>query len=214
MTTVLSHRCAVLAILVVAAGQLAAHDPVSIPLAAPLAALPQRLGAWRGADQPPLDPEILKVLGADDYLNRIYQRADGALAGVYVAYYGAQREGDAIHSPQQCLPGNGWLPVSRSHVMLGGDGQRAEVNRYVVAQRDARQLVYYWFEGRGRIVASEYLNKWFLLTDGLRRGRSEGALVRVITPFPAGGAIAERAADDLLLVLGRDVHIGLSQVLP
>lgn len=207
-------RCLVAALLVAAAGRVGARAPVPVPLAAPLDALPARLGDWRGTDAPPFDAEVVKVLAADDYVNRIYWRPDGAVASLFIAYYGDQRAGDRIHSPQHCLPGNGWQPVAHTLVGLDEGAQRRDINRYVVARREARQLVYYWFEGRGRVVASEYLNTWFLLLDGWRRGRSEGALVRLVAPLPKGGPIAERMADSLLLTLGRDVHAELLRVLP
>ena len=53
------------------------------------------------------------MLGVDDYLSRAYYRADGAVVGLYMGYYGSQRQGDTIHSPLNCLPGAGWEPVSR-----------------------------------------------------------------------------------------------------
>lgn len=218
MSTAMVWRSLVIAALVLAAARLSASDPTPLALRAPLETFPRTIGDWRGADLPPLEPEVLRILGADDHLNRVYERADGAIAGVYVAYYGAQQQGDSIHSPQHCLPGNGWQPVSRSRVPLQLDGRQVPVNRYVVARHDVRQIVFYWFEGRGRVVASEYLNKWFLLADGFRLRRSEGALVRLVTPLPPGGRhidpSVERAADEVLQQLGRSVHTTLSRWLP
>jgi EpsI family protein len=173
---------------------MAGREPSVTPLLQPLAGIPFQLEEWRGGDGPPFDAETLKVLGADEYLNRIYQHPVHAPVGLYVGYYGAQREGTAIHSPQNCLPGSGWVPVSHQRTTLTvADGQ-FPVNRYVVEKRGERQLVLYWFDGRGRRVASEYVNKAYLLHDALRHGRTDGALVRVITPVAEGETAADAGA--------------------
>ena len=173
---------------------MADREPSATPLPQPLAAMPFQLGEWIGADAPPFDTETEKVLGADEYLNRIYQHPTHALVGLYVGYYGAQREGTAIHSPQNCLPGSGWVPVSHARTMVQAAGGQFPVNRYVVEKRGERQLVLYWFDGRGRRVASEYVNKAYLLHDALRHGRTDGALVRVITPIDDDEALADAGA--------------------
>jgi EpsI family protein len=174
---------------------MAGREPGVTPLREPLSAFPQQLDGWRGQEGQPFDPETLRVLGADDYLNRVYQHSAHAPVGLYVGYYGAQREGTAIHSPQNCLPGSGWVPVSQSRTTLQVGEDRFPVNRYIVEKRGERQLVLYWFDGRGRRVASEYANKAYLLHDALRHGRTDGALVRVITPMDGGEAAAGAGAE-------------------
>jgi EpsI family protein len=180
---------------------MAGREPSVTPLPAPLSEIPFQLDEWSGGDGPSFDAETLKVLGADEYLNRIYQHPVHAPVGLYVGYYGAQREGTAIHSPQNCLPGSGWAPVSHARTTLQvADGQ-FPVNRYVVEKRGERQLVLYWFDGRGRRVASEYVNKAYLLHDALRRGRTDGALVRIITPVADSEASADAAAQAFVRAL-------------
>ena len=175
--------------------------PEVTPLPEPLSRFPLELGEWRGHDGTPFDAETVKVLGADDYLNRIYQHGAHGPVGLYVGYYAAQGDGTAIHSPQNCLPGSGWVPVSHARTTLQVAGDRFPVNRYVVEKRGERQLVLYWFDGRGRRVASEYVNKAYLLHDALRRGRTDGALVRVITPMSGGEASADAASQAFARVL-------------
>jgi EpsI family protein len=184
----------VVALLLGARLVMAGREPVVTPLPQPLSAIPLELEHWRGADAAPFDAETLKVLGADEYVNRIYRHSAHAPVGLFIGYYAAQREGTAIHSPQNCLPGSGWVPVNHARTTLQGAGGQFPANRYVVEKRGERQLVLYWFDGRGRRVASEYVNKAYLLHDALRRGRTDGALVRIITPITDGEAAADAAA--------------------
>lgn len=158
--------------------------------------MPLALDAWRGVDTAPLGDDVVTSLGVDDYLNRVYSRADGPPVAVYVGYYGSQRQGDTIHSPQNCLPGAGWQPVESGRQMLGeGDGA-VEVNRYVISKGLNQQVVFYWYQGRGRIVASEYANKLFLMADAARLGRTNGGLVRLITPVLTTSAAATAELTD------------------
>lgn len=164
--------------------------------AADLAQVPMAIGDWRGSDDAPFDEDTMRVLGVDEYINRRYvdTRAQ-ALVGLYVGFYRSQRQGDAIHSPLNCLPGTGWHPVERSRVDLPVHGSAPiTANRLVVEKGGDRHVVLYWYAGRGRTVAGEYTNKLLLLADAMRSGRTDGALVRVMT---AASAEAGRA-DDVL----------------
>jgi EpsI family protein len=172
------------------------------------ATFPMMLADWRAMDDPPLSDDVLKVLGVDDYLSRVYQRSDGAAVGLYMGFYGSQRQGDTIHSPLNCLPGAGWEPVHEGRLTISnvdGAGRDATVNRYVVQKGLERQLVLYWYHSHGRVVASEYTNKALLIHDAIRMNRSDGALVRVIAPIPVGaaddGAAAQQLAESFVRVL-------------
>jgi len=156
-----------------------------------LASVPLAGGEWRGMDRPPLNAAVRRTLGADEYMGRLYANAAGSVVDVYIAYYGAQRQGDAIHSPRHCLPGNGWQPVTNDLVTFAAPN-RIVSNRIVVEKSGERQTVYYWYQGRGRTTPSEYANKAFLLVDALRLNRTDGSLVRLMTPL--SGA----TADDLV----------------
>jgi len=150
---------------------------------APLSDLPARIDGWRGLDAEPFADDVLAQLGVDDYVNRHYVRSDGqGLVAMYVGYYASQRQGDTIHSPQNCLPGAGWRPVESGRLTLSGRSGPVEVNRYVISKGLRRQVVLYWYQGRGRVVAGEYTNKALLMLDAARLGRSNGGLVRLITP--------------------------------
>jgi EpsI family protein len=200
----------VAAVLATHAYLVAAQKRVPRLLARPLSSVPMTIDGWRGADQAPLDAETLRILRADDYLNRVYIDPAGRGAGLYIAFYAAQGTGDSIHSPLHCLPGNGWRPVSASRVALRVEGRTLVVNRLVVEKAMTRQLVLYWFEGRGRSIASEYENRAWLIWDGLRRGRSEGALVRITTPVSDTESAAESAAAGF----AREAFARIREVLP
>ncbi len=175
-----------------------ASRPETRPIRQPLSDLPMTIGAWRGHEAAPLDRETLAVLGADDYVNRWYAAADGRAATLFVAYYGSQRQGDAIHSPMNCLPGSGWQPIESGRASLRVGDRTIDVNRYVVQRGTERQVVLYWYQGRGRTVASEYWSKAYLIVDAALRHRSDGALVRVTAPVVTGERAAGQTAEEFV----------------
>jgi EpsI family protein len=148
----------------------------------PLARLPFRLGEWIGRDAAPFEDDIVAALGVDEYINRQYIASHGAPLALYLGYYASQRQGDTMHSPQNCLPGAGWQPIESGRLRVQFAGRDADVNRYVVQKGGDRQVVLYWYQGRGRITAGEYANKMWLMLDAARLQRSDGGLARVITP--------------------------------
>lgn len=152
----------------------------------PLDAFPWQVADWSGYTLPPFDAAVLRVLGADEYLNRRYRRDGAPPIDLYVGYYRSQGHGDAIHSPQNCLPGAGWQPVQAGRTSIdAGRGRQVVVNRYVVQKGLEQRLVLYWYQGRGRVIASEYANKAWLVVDGFRERRSDGGLVRMMAPLDA-----------------------------
>lgn len=157
--------------------------PESVPPAAPLAEVPKTLGPWRFIQEGVVDQESLDVLKADDILNRVY--ASGTTpAYLFVAAFRSQRNGKAPHSPKNCLPGSGWLPLNAGEVTLdSGMGRPITVNRYVVAHGEERSLVLYWYQSRDRVVASEYTAKFWVMADAVRLNRTDTALVRVVIPI-------------------------------
>ena len=160
-----------------------------------LANMPRVVGAWSDPVDLPLDREVREVLGVDDYINRTYVNAAAQPVNLYIGYYGSQRQGDTIHSPQNCLPGAGWQPVEGGPTTLDLGGRRLTVNRYVIQKGLDRQVVLYWYQGRGRVVANEYANKFWLMVDAARLHRSDGALVRVVAPVTRSASGSLAAAD-------------------
>lgn len=209
-------RAVVLSGLILAAGLYSARangDEVSAPREA-LATMPRTLGAWSDPVDLPLDREVREVLGVDDYINRTYVNAAAQPVNLYIGYYGSQRQGDTIHSPQNCLPGAGWQPVEGGPASLDINGRNVSVNRYVIQKGLDRQVVLYWYQGRGRVVANEYANKFWLMLDAARLHRSDGALVRVVAPVTrsANGSLAE--ADAAAAAFTREIFPRLSRFLP
>ncbi|MEI4473721.1 VPLPA-CTERM-specific exosortase XrtD [Frigidibacter sp. MR17.24] len=164
---------------------------------------PQRFGDWQGQPQP-LDPQIVQVLAATDYINTTYV-APGQDAGVnlFSAWYANQTDGTGIHSPEVCLPVGGWEIASLTQKTVSfpdtpyGD---FAVNRAVIQNGMSQQLVYYWFEQRGKRMTNDVLAKMSVMWDSLVHGRTDGALVRVITPIREGETEdqAEARLTDLL----------------
>jgi len=173
-----------------------------VPPRRPLAEIPFALGHWIAASQQDFDPATVKVLRADDYVSRNYIKQSTDTADVYIGYYETQRQGDTIHSPMNCLPAAGWqlLSVNRASVDAA-PGQSIVVNRDTIQKGLDTRLVLYWYQSHGRVVASEYWSKAYLVLDSLRLHRSDGALVRVITPIRDSDARAERNAIDFIRAL-------------
>jgi EpsI family protein len=158
-----------------------------LPLSAPLEELPERFGEFVATGDRGLTEGEERMLRADDYLIRTYESPGGQEFGLYVVYYGMQARGASIHSPRNCLPGAGWEPVQHDRMVLSATSITGTVNRYIIEHTSGRRaLVYYWYEGRGRREANEYLVKWQMLRDGVFKRRSDEALVRLIFPLPDG----------------------------
>ncbi|MDE3238670.1 MAG: VPLPA-CTERM-specific exosortase XrtD [Paracoccaceae bacterium] len=147
---------------------------------------PMQIGPWRGAPLT-LTPDVSKVLAADDYLDATYTAAGEATAvNLFVAFYNKQTEGQGIHSPQVCLPVGGWEIESLRPAqvdMTGTPYGRFAVNRAVINNGTARQLVYYWFEERGRRMTNDFAAKASVMIDAVLTGRTDGALMRYVTPI-------------------------------
>ena len=173
---------------------LRAHD-VDVVLRPPhqLQDFPAQLGPWEGTDQP-IDERTLKILGPGEFLMRNYFSHPDQLhpdqdpsVNLFIAYFPSQRAGDTIHSPLHCLPGAGWLPTDRSQVTLSLRGHGPfPANRVVIAKGELRQVVLYWYWAHDRGVASEYWAKYYLVKDSIQQHRSDGALVRIMTPIYPG----------------------------
>ncbi len=149
-----------------------------------LTTFPDQIGSYAGEDVF-LSSEVLSTLGKGEFLQRVYREAAAELPIIlYIGYYPRQETGDTVHSPQHCLPGAGWEPldIGRMHIQLH-DGRTVEVNRYVVQKGRERLLVLYWYQGRGRVAASEYWSKFYLVQDAILTNRTDGAVVRVSAPI-------------------------------
>ncbi len=181
-----THARVLTALLVVQlAGGFAISRKEAVPLAQPLDTFPRQLGTWTMAREGVVEKEVMDVLRADDVLTRTYLEENTQTgANLFVAFFRSQRTGQAPHSPKNCLPGSGWTPSQSDIVTISVPGQAdaVEANRYVVAKGEDKSLVLYWYQSRGRTVASEYRAKIYLVRDAIRYNRTDTALVRVVVP--------------------------------
>ena len=202
MFTFLNNRAAIAAsVLIFVAGLMmfGASRPEAIPAGPSLSVLPEQLGSWREIQEGVIDQETRDVLKADDLLNRFYG-GDSGQANLFVAAFRSQRNGKAPHSPKNCLPGSGWVPLNAGEISVdAGMGAPIQVNRYVVANGDNRSLVLYWYQSRNRAVASEYAAKYWVVVDAMRLNRTDTALVRVVVPIAnRDEAAAAKTATDFV----------------
>jgi EpsI family protein len=176
-----------------------------------LAAFPTQVAGWSGRDLPDLTAGVKRVLAADNYLLRAYrQDTTGTQVDLFIAYYGSQRSGDALHSPKNCLPGAGWEPLSSGVILISDPvtpGSTFKSAHFVVGKDGVEQDVLYWYQAHGRRFASEYLGKVYLAWDGITQGRTDGALIRISARRTPGNSDTLPAmiafAQDLSSVLPR-----------
>jgi EpsI family protein len=185
----------------------------AVPLRRSLDQFPYQVGTWKGLDLGRFPEEVLKVLQASDYLNRDYQNGvGGPRVNFYIGYYQQQRAGESMHSPKNCLPGNGWEVLESVHAPLEIPKlhKTIEVNHYVVQNDLAKNFVLYWYDTHGRAFASEYQGKGILVWEALKTGRTDGALIRVMVPFTGPQAPAEEVVTNF----AREIYPLLKDYLP
>ena len=177
----------VIGLLAASAGLLSSRRQMDvIPRHLPVSSFPIQMGKWTGQDQE-INSEILSVLGPGDFLSRLYRQPGQPPLTLFLAYFPSQQGGDTIHSPKNCLPGAGWMPVESSRMVVPVPGGRSiRANRYIIENGTDRQFVLYWYQAHGRSVASEYWARFYLVTDAIRMNRTDGALIRIITPIEEG----------------------------
>jgi len=174
---------------------------------------PANLGQWQG--RPVLmEPQVEHALNLEDYIISDYSKGKNDAVNFYVAYYASQRKGYSPHSPIVCIPGDGWQisKFERTTYQSKSLGITLPLNRVVIARGNNKELVYYWFVQRGRTVANEYWAKWLLFVDAIAKNRTDGALVRLVTPFYPGES--EQAADERLQSFIEELEQHLSAYLP
>jgi exosortase D (VPLPA-CTERM-specific) len=194
-------RAMIITISLVVAGVFIGEATTSeaVAIREPLSRMPLQVGKWQGQPAEEISDQILAKIGVDEYLSRFYSNPGHPQVHLYVGYYASQRQGDTIHSPKNCLPGAGWLPVKSDRIVIPIAGRDSiEVNQYVIQKGLEKQLVLYWYQSHGRVVASEYWAKIYLVIDAIRMNRTDGALVRVISPVVDSEKTAEGHAVDFV----------------
>ncbi len=166
-------------------------ETLTIPERELFAKTPSEFEGWRSTLRP-LTAEVAETLGADDTIVVDLVSPEDEYINLYMAYLSAQRDGRSWHSPRQCIPGGGWKIEKHDIVRTrASDGRPFAYNRMIIANGSNRQLVYYWYDQRGRKMANEFVMKFYLLVDAVLRKRGDGAMVRVITPISNDTSEAE-----------------------
>ncbi|MGE4293816.1 MAG: VPLPA-CTERM-specific exosortase XrtD [Desulfovibrio sp.] len=156
---------------------------------------PLRLGDWQGK-RFYLSQEILDELWADDYVTgNFHNEATGNVLHLLVSYYERQTTEHTAHAPTSCLLGGGWdLAAKREIPPAPENGRGFPVVQLQLQKPGLVVLSNFWFQQRGRIITSEWMNKVWLVSDSLTMGRSDGALVRVELYLNPGQSPAEGQA--------------------
>jgi EpsI family protein len=207
-------RVVIVAVLLLAtAALLQARGRMEIqPKVSDVQTIPMTIGAWRGISQP-IGTDVLETLGDGQYLSRLYSSSSVPPVDLFIAYYSTQRSGDTIHSPKNCLPGSGWTPLESERLSIPiADGVSFNVNRYVVAKGSERQLVMYWYQAHGRVTPSEYMAKIFLVTDSIRMNRSDGGMVRLVTPILPSETMEQ--TQSRAIEFARNLYPSLNEYIP
>ena len=150
---------------------------------------PRQVGPWKMVHSITSDEAVVSMLGVDDYLNYTYEDTSGNIVDLYVGYYGSVGNGKGYHSPKNCLPGGGWGIDRVREVVIypgGKKGRSARIAEMIIRRGNEYQVVFYWFQNRGRIIASEYWEKIYLVLDALLKKRRDGAFVRIMAQVKDG----------------------------
>jgi EpsI family protein len=184
----------------------------AVPIRKALDAFPQTVGSWQGQEDSELEEGVLSILKLQDYLMRRYTSPTGYDLWLYIGYWDTQRKGAQIHSPKHCLPGGGWEPLEAKRVLIPLDQPPGiiEVNRYVIQKDQYQQLVLYWYQSQGQVMASEIDAKLQLVKNAIFHNRTDGALVRITSPVT--GSVQETFERQVEYV--RTMYALLSEFLP
>ena len=172
---------------------------------------PLEVGPWQGTTSE-MDERVYNILGVEDYIMADFHKGPRQSVNLYVGFYQSQSKGDLIHSPKNCMPGAGWNIVHSSIVPIDPPQNKTPVKiaRLLLAKGGQKQVVYYWFQSRGRIICSEYMQKIWLVLDSIMKNRTDGSFVRLITPVITN----EKDADNILKEFAGEIYPILKQHIP
>jgi exosortase D (VPLPA-CTERM-specific) len=156
-----------------------------IPANKSVARFPLEVGEWKAENREKIDQKSLDKLDLSEYVMLDYNNSDSRSVNFYIAYYEKQSKGRSIHTPASCLPGHGWRFNQTGTARIPGlhnNSGAVRVNRAVIKYGNSRQIAYYWFAMRGRILRNIYQVKIYNFWDALTMQRTDGALIRLITP--------------------------------
>jgi len=179
----------------------------------PFDSFPMNIGKWNGTTSR-FDEKIYDILGVDDSLLASYKSDNGKAVELYVGFYQSQKEGDLIHSPKNCMPGSGWNILKSSietvDTVKDGKAETIDVIKLILGKGSEKQVMLYWFQSRGRIISSEYMEKIWLVIDSITKHRTDGSFVRLISPVIK----SEDETLELLKGFTKDIYPHLNEYLP
>jgi EpsI family protein len=182
-------------------------------LAVPLDRIDAHISGWTFLSDQELPAGTLRQLKCTSYLSRTYQKGPGQKRpeqlGLFIAFYAQQRAGESMHSPKHCLPGAGWEIWKHDSAFVPVDGKLVEINKYSIQNSGTRMLMFYWYQSKNRVFASEYLGKMLLARDTFLTGHTAGSIVRIMLPDVAGAdaegvAFAAHLIPEVQRCFGRD----------
>ncbi|MGA7158352.1 MAG: exosortase C-terminal domain/associated protein EpsI [Acidobacteriaceae bacterium] len=186
-----------------------------VPPSEPLDLIPQNLDSMT-SQEIPISQDTLDILGDGRFLNRLYSSSAANSqsltppVSLFIGYFPTQRTGQSIHSPQNCLPGAGWTFASSKTIFLDRpELKNYKVGEYLITNGNTKQVVLYWYLAHGRSIANDYLAKAYMMLDAIRSNRTDGALIRVVTPLQPTESVASaqarviKFADQLVPMLPR-----------
>ncbi len=173
-------------------------------------AFPLKFGKWQGIKSN-LDQEIYRILGVEDYILADYRSSQGESVNLYIGFYQSQKEGDLIHSPKNCMPGAGWniTDTSIETINFSNNGSK-NVIKLLIQKGSEKQLVLYWFQSRGRIISSEYMQKIWLVIDSITKHRTDGSFVRLTSKIISN----EKESLKLLKEFAKKIYPSLNEYIP
>jgi len=157
------------------------------PIKQTLGKFPTMLADWKALSSRESTEAVIKMLGVDDYIEYNYADSTGRAVNFYTAFYESVGTGGGYHSPKNCIPGGGWGIDAVKTVEIQPKGRGSvTVSEMIIRNRNEYQVVFYWYQNRGRIIYSEYWEKIYLVLDAILMKRRDGAFVRLIAPAPGG----------------------------
>ncbi len=160
---------------------------ISEPLVSPLELIAPQIDGWVKYKDEKLPAPTLHALDPTSYLVRTYTKGNMSM-DLFIAFYAQQRAGESMHSPKHCLPGSGWEIWQQDTALIPVNGQRIRVNKYSIEGSGTRMLMFYWYQSKSRIFASEYLGKILLARDTVLTGRTAASIVRIMLPDVPGAS--------------------------
>ena len=177
----------------------------------PFSEFPLEIDQWKG-QKDALDQQVYNILGVEDYILANYRKNSKETVNLYVGFYQSQKEGDIIHSPKNCMPGSGWNIAKSSiePVYMTDTGKSINTIKLLLQKGSQKQVVLYWFQSRGRIISSEYMQKIWLVIDSVIKHRTDGSFVRLISPV----VVDEAATIKVLKEFANKVYPILNEHIP